>query len=114
VQPADDPVTVQRLPVRKRAAKKPAVRTVDVGIAEGDFEGWQATFKVDFPASYLEDLESKNAVKFLAVMDKLIVDHNFPDVEGEVAATMRDVDPYTGLVRVSEAYLDALRALPPR
>jgi hypothetical protein len=107
-------VNVQRLPVKKRAAKKPPVRTVEVGVAEGDFEGWRATFKVDFPASYLEDLESKNALKFLAVMDKLIVDHNFPDADGEVAESMRDVDPYTGLVRVSEAYLDALRALPPR
>lgn len=107
-------MNVQRLPVKKRAAKRPPVRTVEVGIPEGDFAGWQATMRVDFPAKLLEDLESKNAMRFLGAMAELVLDHNFPNSRDEVAAGMIDVDPYTGLVAICEAYLDALRALPPR
>lgn len=107
-------MNVQRLPVKKRAAKRPPTRTVEVGIAEGDFAGWQATFRVDFPARLLEEFESGSAQRVIAALQKLVIEHNFPDVDGEVAATLIDVDPYTGLVAIADAYMDALRALPPR
>lgn len=99
---------------KRRAAKRPPVRTVVVGIPEGDFAGWQATMRVDFPARLLEDLESKNAMRFLGAMDQLVVEHNFPNSKDELAVGMIDVDPYTGVVAICEAYLDALKALPPR
>ncbi|HEV8282351.1 MAG TPA: hypothetical protein VGQ02_10850 [Candidatus Limnocylindrales bacterium] len=107
-------MNVQRLPVKKRAAKRPPTRTVEVGIAEGDFEGWRATLKVDFPAKLLEEFESGSAQRVINALQRLVVDHNFPDAEGEVAATLMDVDPYTGLVAIADAYLSAIRALPPR
>ena len=107
-------MNVQRLPVKKRAAKRPPVRTVEVGIPEGDFAGWQATFRVDFPAKLIEEFESNNARRVIAALQVLVVDHNFPDANGEIAETLIDVDPYTGLVAIADAYMDALRALPPR
>lgn len=107
-------MNVQRLPVKRRAAKRPTTRTVEVGISSGDFEGWQATFRVDFPAKLLEDFESQSALRVMAALQQIVIEHNFPDSEGEVAASLMEVDPYTGLVAIADAYLEAIRALPPR
>ena len=100
--------------LKRRPARRPAARTVEVGIAEGDFEGWRCTAKVDFPARHLAALQSRDAGAFLEVMDAIIVDHNFPNDRDELAESMADVDPYAGLVAMASAIFDAIGALPPR
>ena len=99
---------------KRRPAKRPTPRTITVGMAEGDFAGWQCEAKIDFPASLLADLQSQDAIRFLHVMDAIVVDHNFPNADDEIAATMADVDPYSGLVAMARQIFDAIGALPPR
>lgn len=104
--------TVRQL--KPRPAKRPTPRTVEVGIPEGDFAGWRCTARVDFPARHLAALQSRDAMAFLEVMDAIIVEHNFPNSADELAETMADVDPYSGLVTMAKAIFDAIGALPPR
>lgn len=99
---------------KRRPAKRPAGRTVHVVIAEGDFEGWEATAKADFPARLLADLQSGSVERLIGVLEAIIVDHNFPDAEDEIAVHMGDVDPYDGLMTLGGELLDAIGKLPNR
>ena len=99
---------------RRKPAKRPVSRTVTVAIEEGDFAGWQATARADFPAGLLADLQSGDIGSIIGVLDKIITDHNFPDANDELAATMADVDPYDGLLTVSSEIFDAIGKLPNR
>lgn len=100
--------------LKRRPAKRPAQRTVSVTITEGDFEGWEATARADFPARLLSDLSSGSVPKIMAVLDAIVVDHNFPTSEDEIAETMADVDPYDGLLKVAGEIFDAIGKLPNR
>lgn len=98
----------------KRAAKRPAPRTVTVTVSEGDFSGWSATARADFPARLVAGLESGRIAEVLEVLEKIIVDHNMPDEHGNVAEHLIDVDPYAGLLAVSNAIGEAIGQLPNR
>lgn len=100
--------------IRRRPASRPAARTVSVTIASGDFAGWEATARADFPARLLADLQSGSIERIIAVLDAIVVDHNFPDQSDELAATMGDVDPYDGLMEVAGAIFDGISKLPNR
>lgn len=104
--------TVRQL--KRRPAKRPAARTVTVTIMSGDFEGWEATARADFPARLLTDLSSGDMGRIIAALDEIITEHNFPDAADELAETMADVDPYSGLIRVSTDIFDAIGKLPNR
>jgi hypothetical protein len=100
---------------KRRPAKRPAPRTVPVKLnGGGDFDGWEAVMRADFPARIAEDLDAKDAKRFIAAMDTLVISHNFPDEHDEIAEHMADVDPYAGLVAIAEAWSEALSTLPPR
>jgi hypothetical protein len=101
-------------PIRRRPAKRPATRTVEVVIKSGDFEGWEATARADFPAKLLADLESGQIGKIITVLDAIIVSHNFPNADDEIAASMGDVDPYPGLMKVAGEIFDEIAKLPNR
>lgn len=98
---------------KRRPAPRPR-RTVEIRIAEGDFAGWECTAYRDFPARILTQLETKDPKAFLAVAAQLIVpgSWNFPDSDDQVAATLEDVDPLTGILVVMEALFDTIAALP--
>lgn len=98
----------------KRTAKRPAPRTVEVTVTSGDFDGWSATAKADFRAGWLADLQSGKLDLILPVLDKIVIEHNFPNELDEPAATMADVDPYAGLLAVAEALFDKIGKLPNR
>lgn len=98
---------------KRRPAKRPAPRTVDVTLA-GDFAGWSCVARADFPARYLTALESQEASAFLDVMDRIVISHNFPNEDDELAERMGDVDPFGGLVAAASEILDRIRTLPPR
>jgi hypothetical protein len=97
-----------------KAAKRPAPRTITITVPDGDFEGWTATARADFPARVLADLESGKMDRLLAALDAIIVSHNFPDSGDGIAATMADVDPYPGLLAVAGLIFDGLGKLPSR
>jgi hypothetical protein len=100
--------------VSRQPAKRPAARTVTVSVTEGDFAGWEATARADFPARLLADLQSGSIDRIIGVLDAIVTDHNFPDINDQLAATMGDVDPYAGLMKVAGEIFDAIGKLPNR
>ena len=107
-------MTAQPRPIRRRPAKRPEARTVHVLVSKGDFEGWEATARADFPARLLADLQSGSIERIIGVLGAIVVDHNFPNADDELAETMGDVDPYTGLMAVAGEIFDAMSKLPNR
>jgi hypothetical protein len=98
---------------KRRAAARPVARTVDVQ-GKGDFAEWSATARADFPARVLADLQSGSIERIMVALDTIVIDHNFPDVDGEIAASMADVDPYDGLLEIAGGIFDAIGKLPNR
>jgi hypothetical protein len=89
---------------------------------EGDFAGYWAEARSarDLPARLYGELASISGedpsalVKLAAVLDKVVVTHNFPAVEtGELAASMLDVAPDV-LAALSEAWSKKAFAVDPR
>jgi hypothetical protein len=99
---------------KRKPAKRPAPRTVHVLIADGDFAGWEATARADFPARVLSDLQSESIERIMHALDVIIIDHNFPDASDQLAETMQDVDPYEGILKIAGELFDALGKLPNR
>jgi hypothetical protein len=100
--------------LHRRPAKRPEARIVSVSIETGPFEGWAATARADFAAGLLADLTSGDIGRIMTVLDRIIVDHNFPNANDELAKTMAEVDPYAGLLEVGGAIFDAIGKLPNR
>jgi hypothetical protein len=98
----------------RKAAKRPAARTVTATIEAGEFAGWSATAKADFPARVLSDLQSGNVDRLVAALDAIIIDHNMPDTNDEIAASMGDVEPYEGVMLIGADIFDQLAKLPNR
>jgi hypothetical protein len=101
-------------PLRRKAAKRPQARTVSVKLEAGDFAGWEAMARADFPARLLGDLQSGSIDRIIGVLDAIVVDHNLPDANDEIAVTMADVDPYAGLMAIANEIFDAMGKLPNR
>lgn len=99
--------------LKPKAARRPAARTVSITL-EGDFEGWQATARADFPARWLAELDPNDMPTFTTFMDRIVISHNLPDSNDEVASSMADVDPYDGLIRMGDAIVEAIAKLPKR
>lgn len=99
---------------RRKPAKPPARRTMDVHLAE-PFAGWEARCFADFPSKLLGDLQSGQVDRIIPALDRIVVDHNFPkgDDPDQLAESIGDVD-YAGLGALAEAIQDALNQLPPR
>ena len=100
---------------RRRVAARPKPRTIEVELnGESEFPGWWCTARVDFPARLVADLNSGDLDRMLGALSVVIVDWNFPDEKGGRAATLKDVDPYTGLIAVAGVVFPAITKLPNR
>lgn len=100
---------------RRSVARRPEPRTIDVELPDSSgFPGWWARVRVDFPARLVGDLNSGDLDRMIAGLEVIVLDHNMPDEHGDRAARLGDVDPYTGLVAVLGAAMDAIGKLPPR
>ena len=97
----------------RKAASAPEGRTVTAE-GTGAFLGWQITARADFPARVLIDLRSGSIPTILQGLDAIVIDHNLPDGEGGIAASMVDVVPYEGAMHMAEAVFDAIGKLPNR
>jgi hypothetical protein len=93
--------------------KRPEPRTVTVR-GEGAYETWEVTARADFPARILFDLQSKDLATFFDALDRIVVTHNFPGEDGELAPSMADVDPREGAQLLAGRIFDAIAALPNR
>jgi hypothetical protein len=100
--------------LRPKPAKRPKARTVTFTVKEGEFVGWQATIRADFPASVLSDLQSSSIERILTALSRIVVDHNMPNDQDEIASSMDEVDPYDGLMVVAAGLFDELAKLPNR
>ena len=100
--------------LRRKVAKRPTPRSVEVELVDGEFAGWYARILVDFPMRVMLEIESGKAERVIAALDRIIVDHNFPARDGELATSCADVDPYTGLVAVADRFMDVMRSAPNR
>lgn len=98
--------------MKRKAAKKPEARTVTVDVP--GFPEWQCTARADFPAKILADLQSDQIDRIFSALDAVILDHNFPDMAGDIAAAMTEVDPYEGALAAAAAVFDAFGKLPNR
>ena len=99
----------------RRVAARPPARTIDVELPDtGAFAGWWLQARTDFPASWLVELESGSVTAILAVLQRIVVDHNLPNSAGELAAKLEDVDPYDGLLQLGTELMQRLGKLPPR
>lgn len=98
----------------RAVARRPPARTIDVVIESGDFAGWYAKCRADFPASLVAGLDSGRLDDALAALQAIIVEHNMPNDRDELAATLADVDPYTGLLAIADELGRQLKALPNR
>lgn len=99
--------------LKRQAARRPAPRTVTVTLG-GEYEGWGCTARADFPARVLADLQSDSIDRIFGALDVIVTDHNFPDVDGEIAASMSEVDPYEAVLKAAAAIFDAIGSLPNR
>lgn len=98
----------------RAVAKRPPARTIDVELnGGGAFDGWWLRARADFPAALLAELQSGDIARVMAVLDVVIVDHNMPDEQGELAGELGQVQ-YDGLLRMAGALFDELGRLPPR
>lgn len=97
----------------RKAAPRPQTRTVSVEL-DGAWAGWVAEAKADFSAGLLADLQSGEVDRVLDALQVIVLDHNMPDVTGEVAVNLRNVDPYEGLLLVATAIIEAISKLPNR
>lgn len=97
----------------RKGAAKPKPRMVEVKL-NSEYTGWVATARADFPARVLADLQSGQMDRIIPALDIIIVHHNMPDIDGNVAASMGDVDPYDGMIKMAGAIFDAIGSLPNR
>ena len=107
-------MTAAKKPEKRRGAAKPAGRDPVVLRLSGAFEGWEATVRVDFPARVLEELNSGENGRVCRAFDRIMVTHNMPDAEANVADSLLDVEPLDFIGPLIEALGVALEALPPR
>jgi hypothetical protein len=99
----------------RKAAARPAPRTIKVALnGTSGYPGWACTVRADFPARLVEDFESGDAGRVFGALEKIVLDHNFPDADGKIAEHMADVDPMWGLVAIAEAISEGLKSLPNR
>lgn len=93
------------------AAPLPEPRTVTAEIREGRYAGWRFTARRDWTVRELMELNEGLPGK-AAFLDRQLLEHNFPDREGNVAASMLDVYPADAIGHVLDALTEAIATTP--
>ena len=95
-----------------QVAPRPEARTVTVEL-KGAYAGWRCTARADFPAGLLADLQSGQVAKIISVLDAIVIDHNYPGDDGDLAASMAQVE-YHAVMDTGIGVFDAIGKLPNR
>lgn len=91
---------------------RPEFKTIEVVLTE-PFEGWRAKMRVGgVPARVMIDLQSGEVERALTAVDRLIIEHNFLDENGEPAKSVLDA-PMDALTQSIEKWSGAVSSLPP-
>ena len=77
---------------------------------DGVFAGWNIELRRNVSARILIDLQGDTAVQF-AAFAKLVVKHNFKDIEGNACDDILDA-PVTAITASMEKWATAISALP--
>lgn len=106
----------ERARVPSKAAKVPKgyeTRTVNVTL-DAPFEEWVAVCRADVPLRVFQDLNSTDFDRVLPALDRMVVSHNFPGEDGQVAATMAEVYPTDAVNLLVKGIGEEIGKLPPR
>lgn len=76
--------------------------TVKIAL-EGEYAGWTAELRKSVSARILLDLESGDSQRSLTAFSKLIVKHNFKDLDGKPCDDVLDA-PVDALTQTLEAW----------
>jgi hypothetical protein len=76
--------------------------TVKISL-EGDYAGWTAELRKQVSARILLELESGDSARALAAFSKLVVSHNFKDLDGNPCADVLDA-PMDALTQTLELW----------
>lgn len=77
---------------------------------DGSYAGWTIELRRNVSARILIELQGETAVQF-AAFAKLVVNHNFKDIEGNPAEDILDA-PVAAITAAMEKWAAAISALP--
>jgi predicted RNase H-like nuclease len=77
---------------------------------DGSYAGWSIELRRNVSARILIDLQGETSVQF-AAFAKLVVKHNFKDIEGNVADDILDA-PVAAITAAMEKWASAISTLP--
>jgi hypothetical protein len=77
---------------------------------DGSYAGWAIELRRNVSARILIDLQGETSVQF-AAFAKLVVKHNFKDIEGNVAEDILDA-PVAAITAAMEKWASAISTLP--
>jgi len=77
---------------------------------DGAYAGWTIELRRNVSARILIELQGDSAVQF-AAFAKLVVTHNFKDIEGNAAGDILDA-PVAAITSAMEKWATAISALP--
>jgi hypothetical protein len=77
---------------------------------DGSYAGWAIELRRNVSARILIDLQGETSVQF-AAFAKLVVEHNFKDIEGNVAEDILDA-PVAAITAAMEKWASAISTLP--
>jgi hypothetical protein len=77
---------------------------------DGSYAGWTIELRRNVSARILIDLQGETSVQF-AAFAKLVVNHNFKDIEGKPADDILDA-PVSAITTAMEKWAAAISALP--
>jgi hypothetical protein len=96
-----------------QVAKRPTPRTIEIKL-DAPFDGWEATLLASFPFSVLKELQSGDIARVCDAFDKITIEHNFPDLEGNRAISSSDVSDYDAVAQAISKWAEGSGRLPPR
>jgi len=77
---------------------------------DGSYAGWAIELRRNVSARILIDLQGETSVQF-AAFAKLVVKHNFKDIEGNVAEDILDA-PVAAITAAMEKWASSISTLP--
>jgi hypothetical protein len=77
---------------------------------DGSYAGWAIELRRNVSARILIELQGETSVQF-AAFAKLVVKHNFKDIEGNVAEDILDA-PVAAITAAMEKWASAISTLP--
>jgi hypothetical protein len=94
-------------------AALPTLQTIAIELPE-PWVGWKATFRKSFPLQILIDFQKSDDDMdlFCATWDKIVVEHNFPALDGSLASGAAQIADTFAVRKSIELWISAVTAVP--